>query len=77
MDTERKFREMFFEFRTSQELREEIFREDTGHSSVLQTKRNGMELSVTHLKDNGILPPHRWWNDSKKLVILYSRASVL
>ena len=25
-----------------------------------------MELTVIHLKGNGIRPPHRWWNDSKE-----------
>ena len=38
-------------------------REDIGHSSALETKRNGMELSVLNLKENEIPPPHRWWND--------------
>ena len=52
-------------------------REDTEHSSTLETKRNGMELSVKHLKENGIPPPHKWWNDSKKPVTQCSRASVL
>ena len=33
--------------------------------------------SVIRLKENEILPPHRWWNDSKKQVIQYSRASIL
>ena len=45
--------------------------------SFLESKRSGMELSATHLKENGIQSPHRWWDDSKKLVTQYSRASVL
>ena len=52
-------------------------REDTGHSSALETKRSGTELSITHLKENGIPSPRRWWNDSKKPVTQYSRVSVL
>ena len=51
-------------------------RQDTGHSSALETKRNGLELSVIHLKENGTPPPHRWWNASKKPVTQYSRVSV-
>ena len=52
-------------------------REDTGHSSVLETKRSGMELSFAHLKEKWIPSPHRWWNEFKEPVIQYSRASVL
>ena len=52
-------------------------RKDTGHSSALETTRIGVELSVFRLREHEILPPHRWWNDSKKPVIQYSRASVL
>ena len=55
---------------------QKYFRKDTGHSSALETKRSGMELSVRHLKENGIPQPHKWWNDSKK-VTQYSRASLL
>ena len=51
--------------------------EDSGHSSALETNRNGMELSVIHLKENGIPPPHRWRNDSKKPVTQCSRVSML
>ena len=40
-------------------------RKDTGHSSAFETKRSGTELSVVHLKENGIPQSHRWWNDSK------------
>ena len=35
-------------------------RKDTGHSSALETTRNGVELSVFRLKEHEILPPHRW-----------------
>ena len=52
-------------------------REDTGHSLAWETRRSGTEISATHLKENGIPSLHRWWNDSKKLVTEYSRASVL
>ena len=51
--------------------------EDTGHSSAVETKRNGTELSTVHLKENEIPSPQRWWDISKKLVTQYSRASVL
>ena len=40
-------------------------RENTGHSSTLETKRSASES------------PHRWWDASRKPVIQYSRASVL
>ena len=52
-------------------------REDTGHSLALETNWNGVELSVIHLKEHGILLPHRWWNDSKKRVLQHSSGSVL
>ena len=48
-------------------------RTDTGRSSVLETKRGGMELLQKHLKENGTLQPLKWWNDSKIPVIQYSR----
>ena len=32
-------------------------RKDTGRFWVLETKRSGMELFLTHLKENGILQP--------------------
>ena len=38
---------------------------DTGRFWVLEMKRSGLELFVTHLKENGTLQPLRWWNDSK------------
>ena len=43
-------------------------REDTGHSSALESKRSGTGLSATHLKENSFSSPHRWWIDSKKPV---------
>ena len=52
-------------------------REDTGHFWVLETKRSGMELFLTHLKENEILQPVKWWNDSKIQVIQYSGVLVL
>ena len=52
-------------------------RQDTGHSSAPETKRSGAELSVTHLGENGVASSRIWWNDSKKRVTQYSRASVL
>ena len=52
-------------------------RDDIGHSSALETKRSGTELSATHLKEHGIPSLHGWWNDSKKPVTQCSRASVL
>ena len=41
-------------------------RRDTGRSSVLETKRSGMDLFFIHLKENGTLQSLKWWNDSKK-----------
>ena len=43
----------------------------------LEMKRNGMEFFLTHLKENEILQPLRWWDASKTQVIGYSRVSVL
>ena len=46
-------------------------REDTGHPSALETKRNGMELAVLQLKENGIPQPHmmeRFKETSKQTV---------
>ena len=40
-------------------------RTDTGRFSVLETKRSGMELFFTHLKENGTLQLLTWWKDSK------------
>ena len=61
---------MYFKFRKSKNMRRDS-RDDTGHSSALETKGSGTELSVTQLKENGISLPHRWWNDSKKPVTQY------
>ena len=47
MDTERKFRAMYFKFRISQDVREEILARTFGRSSVLETKKSGMELIYT------------------------------
>ena len=57
-------------------------RRNTGPFSGLETKRSGMELFLTHLRENEILQPLTWWNDSMRLdskiqVIQYSRVSVL
>ena len=40
-------------------------RMDTGRSSVLETKRSGMENQSTLLKDSGIPQLHRWYSDSR------------
>ena len=65
-----KFRTVYFKFKEKpRSMRRDSSREDTGHSSSLETRRNGLELSVIHLKGKVIPQPHRWWNDSKKLVI--------
>ena len=50
---------------------------DTGRFWVLERKRSGMELFLTHRKENGIPQPIRWWNDSQTQVIQYSRVSML
>ena len=41
-------------------------RMDIGRSSVLETKRSGMELATPNLRENGIPSLHRWCNDSRK-----------
>ena len=46
-------------------------RRDTGRSSVLETKRSGMELFIKHLKENGTLSNQEYqcfesWNPEKK-----------
>ena len=53
-------------------------RRDTGRSSVLETKRSGMELFLIliHLKMR-FYSHSNWWNDSKIQVIQYSRVSLL
>ena len=43
-------------------------RKDTGRFWVLEMKRSGTEVLLTHLKEKGILQPLRWWNDSKRQV---------
>ena len=60
-------------------VKEHAMRFSQGHwtFSVLETKRSGMELFLTHLKENGTLQPLTCWNDSKIQVIQYSRVSVL
>ena len=44
-------------------------RRDTGRSSVLETRRSGMELFFTHLKEKVTLQPLIWWKDSKTPLI--------
>ena len=56
VDKERKRWNLCFEFRKSRNTRRES-RRDTGHFSVLETTRSGMELSLTHLKENEIPQP--------------------
>ena len=56
VDKERKRWNLCFEFRKSRNTRRES-RRDTGHFSVLETTRSGMELSLAHLKENEILQP--------------------
>ena len=51
---------------SSEKVKNHAKRFSRGHWTSLGPgveKSNGMELTVTHLKENGILPPHRWWND--------------
>ena len=52
------------------------FRKDIGRSSVQGRKRSSMEVFLTHKKENGILQPTKWCNDSMKLVIFCSKVSV-
>ena len=71
------FMSLYFKFRKKSRSMRRDSREDTRHSSALETKSRWMELSATHLKENGTPSPHRWWDASRKPVIQYSRASVL
>ena len=59
---------MEFVFRIQKKSRRDS-RKDTGRFWVLEMKRSGMELLRTHVKENEILQPLRWWNDSKIQVI--------
>ena len=72
-----EFQKDVFQILNKSRIARKDSREDTGHSSAHERKRNDTELSATHLKENGIPSPNRWWNASKKLVTQYSRASVL
>ena len=51
-------------------------RKDIGHCWVQGRKRSGVEVLTMLRKGNGIVQPPKWCNDSKKLVILHSKASV-
>ena len=56
---------VFFEFSNGKRLRKEISI-GTLVFSVLEMKKNGMELTITSLlKDNGILPQMPWYPISK------------
>ena len=52
MDKESKFWK-YFKFQKKSRSTPRDSREDTGHSSALETKRSGMEFSATYLKENG------------------------
>ena len=77
LDKQRKFRKMYFKFRTSQELHGEIIARDIGNSTARETKRSGTEHPAIHIMGNGIPSPHKWWKHSTKPVTQYSRVSVL
>ena len=69
MDKEKETKRIVFRNPNKSMITRRDSREVGGHSWAQETKRNGMELSVLQLKENGIPQPHRWWNDSKKQVI--------
>ena len=71
-----KFRECYFKFRTSQELREEMLARTLDIPRSWRRKEMVCD-SVVHVKENGIPQPQRWWNDWEKLVTQHSRVSVL
>ena len=68
VDTDRKFREMFFKFRTSQELREEIL------ARTLDIPRPWRRKEIVC---NSWRWTHKWWNHSKRPIVKCSRATVL
>ena len=49
---------------------------DIGHSWIQAQKKSGMEILTTIKKGNGIAQPTKWYSNSKRLVILYSKVSV-
>ena len=65
---ERKLRKMYFKFRTSQAVREEMLTRTLNSPWPWRRKEMVRNSQVSHLKENGISPPHIWWNDSKKRV---------
>ena len=62
---------LYFEFRN--EVKECAKRFLKGHWTFLGPG-DGMELFLTHLKENGILAPLKWWNDSQIQMHLLSYA---
>ena len=60
--------EVYFKFRRSQDVREEIPARTLDVSLPWETKRNGMETAATNLKENGSLSLQRWYSDPRKQV---------
>ena len=76
MDKNKYWCNVYFESKKSQAVREQIFREDIGHSLDLEMKRCGMELEITNLRENGAPQHLRWCRNSKRQVSWFSRAPV-
>ena len=64
--------EFLFRFQNKSRNTRKDSRNDTGLFWVLEMKRSGMKLFLTHLKENGILLPLKWYNDSMKPVVFKS-----
>ena len=73
---EHEWWELCFECWRSQELLNEILARTLGILGSRGRKRSGMAILLTRKKGNGIVLWTKWCHDSKKLVILYSQASV-
>ena len=74
LDNKRKWWELYFECRKSQELREDIFARTLDVSGCWDRKRSGMEDLLTLLLESGTPQPMKWYNDSKKQVITCSKS---
>ena len=72
---EGKFFRQFVEFREGKRLRKKGSRADIGHSSVHEKKTNGVERTLTNLKENG-MKSLMSWSKISKVDIQYSEVQV-
>ena len=63
-----------FQIRNNSRSTRKYSREDTEHSSALETKSRGTEISATHMKGHGTPSPHRLWDGSKQRVTQYVKS---